>query len=402
MKAPSHNGFGLDKTYILDAMKDWDVPGLSIAIVKDQATVFSQGFGRLHHGKQSRVDRDTLFTIGSCTKAFTTVALAMLVEEGKCSWDDPVVKYVPKLRMYTPELTATLTLKDVVTHQSGVEDGAITGIPARTLSKAISLLRSTKPAYPLRGAFSYNNTLFAALAPVVEKVSGMPWEMFLEERILSPIGMNTSFATTVTMEAAGEGENRALPHHRPGDADHVSRMRVRNLDFLASSAGLQANATDMAAWLKCQLGTAIGSKVSTLVSNQTLKAMHSEQLELMPNGFTLMMHPGSTRHGYGMAWFVRQYGGAKIVQHGGYVDGYTSFALMCPERGFGVVVLTNMHNSLLPFALAYRVSDAYLGVAETDWSGYFLAKRAEHRNKVSPHDEENAREDKRLALASKK
>lgn len=381
-------GFGLTPTYISSAMKDWEVPGLSIAVVKDGQTVYSQGFGILEKGSKARVNRDTLFTIGSCTKAFTTVAIAMLVEEGKLNWDDLLVTHLPDFALLDPTITATLTLKDVVTHQSGVEDGAITNIPAKTYAKAVKHLKGLKAIRPHRGGFSYNNTLFAVLGKVVEKVSAMSWEAFLTSRILTPVGMNGSFATA---SAARKEKNRAAPHHHPRDKKSVKVMDVASLDFLASSAALLSNITDMAAWLKFQLG-AIGN--DTLLSTAQLSAMHSEQLELEPNPFTLMMHPGSTRHGYGMAWFVRDYGGARLVQHGGYVDGYTSFAVMGPSKGFGVVVLTNMHNSLLPFALAYRVIDAYLDVPETDWSNYFLVKRAEHRNKVSPHEKENVAQEK--------
>ncbi|MBS1993401.1 MAG: beta-lactamase family protein [Cyanobacteria bacterium SZAS LIN-3] len=381
--------FGLDDTYITNAMQAWDVPGLSIAIVKDGVTVFSKGYGVLTAGRKARVNRDTLFTIGSCTKAFTTVAVGLLVAEGKCSWDDPVIKFLPDFALADPEVTRALTLKDIVTHSSGVEDGAITNIKARTTRSAIKRLRDIKPIRAHRGGFSYNNTLFAVLGKVVEIVSGQDWEAFVTSRILDPLGMNHTYAT---IKASADLPNRARPHQKLQGKKKSTVMDVKNLDFLASSAGLQSNITDLAAWLKFQIDA--GQSASPMLSQAALDEMHSEQIEVVPNPFTLMMHPGSTRHGFGMAWFVRDYAGARIVQHGGYVDGFTSFAVMGPAQRFGVVVLTNMHNSLLPFALAYRVIDAYLNQPTVDWSGYFLQKRADHRNKVSPHDEENAKQDK--------
>jgi CubicO group peptidase (beta-lactamase class C family) len=396
MTQEQKGGFGLDDVYITKAMQDWDAPGLSIAIVKDGATVFSRGYGVLSSDSKARVNRDTLFTIGSCTKAFTTAAIGILVGEGKCQWDDPVVKFLPDFAMFDPEVTKALTLKDIVTHSSGVEDGAITNIPARTTKTAIKGLAKMKPIRAHRGGFSYNNTLFAVLGKVVETVSGQSWETFLTSRILEPLGMNNSFATGKSARKSKANKaNRALPHHLPKGKTKVKVMEVKDLDFLASSAGLQSNITDMAAWLKFQLGTSSTAAATTpLLSKEALAQMHSEQISIEPNAFTLMTHPGSTNHGFGMAWFVRQYAGARIVQHGGYVDGFTSFAVMGPAQGFGVVVLTNMHNSLLTFALAYRVIDAYLNQPTVDWSDYFLTKRADHRNKVSPHDEENAEQDK--------
>jgi len=382
-------GYGLDDAYITTAMKAWDVPGLAIAIVKDGVTVFSKGYGVLTSGRKAKVNRDTIFTIGSCTKAFTTVAVGLLVAEGRCSWDDQVIKFLPDFALHDPEVTRALTLKDIVTHSSGVEDGAITNIKARTTKTAIKRLRDIKPIRAHRGGFSYNNTLFAVLGQVVEKVSGQSWEDFVTARILNPLGMNDTYAT---IKASADLPNRAKPHKKLPEKKKATVMDVKNLDFLASSAGLQSNITDLAAWLKFHLDAA--QSAEPMLTQAALDEMHSEQIEVVPNPFTLMMHPGSTRHGFGMAWFVRDYAGARIVQHGGYVDGFTSFSVMGPAKGFGVVVLTNMHNSLLPFALAYRVIDAYLDQPTVDWSGYFLQKRADHRNKVSPHDEENAQQDK--------
>ena len=359
MNQERSGGFGLDDVYITKAMQDWDAPGLSIAVIKDGATVFSRGYGVLSGNRKARV-----------------------------------IKFLPDFALFDPEMTKLLTLKDIVTHSSGVEDGAITNIPARSTKTAIKRLRKIKPLRAHRGGFSYNNTLFAALGQIVEKVSGQSWETFLQSRILDPLGMNNSFATGKSARRSKANKaNRALPHHMPKGKQKVKVMEVKDLDFLASSAGLQSNITDMAAWLKFQLG--IGSLQATpLLSKEALDEMHARQIEIEPNAFTLMTHPRSTNHGFGMAWFVRDYAQSRIVQHGGYVDGFTSFAVMCPAKGFGVVVLTNMHNSLLPFALSYRVIDAYLGQPEEDWSGYFLEKRADHRNKVSPHDEENNEQEK--------
>lgn len=378
----TNQDFGLDVTYIKQAMKDWDVPGLSIAVVKDGQVVFADGFGLLKKGDGRPVNRRSIFTIGSCTKAFTTVAMAILAREKKISFDDPVQKYVPEFSLADAAVGRALTIKDVVTHQSGVEDGAITNLPSRTLQEAMRHVAGLQATRPHRGGFSYNNTLLAVLALVVEKVSGMSWEDFLQSRILRPLGMKDSFGS---VKASARRRNRAVPHHMPRNRKRPAIMKVKSLDYLASSAALQSSIDDMANWLKFQLGT-IGREI---LDKSDLDEMHREHLQVEPNAFTLMMHPGSTRHGYGMTWFVRDYGGAHLVQHGGYVDGFTSFCVMGPAQGFGVVVLTNMHNSLLPFALAYRVIDAYLAQPQMDWSAYFLQKRADHRNKVSPHNEEN-------------
>lgn len=375
------SGFGLDDSYINSSMKDWDVPGLSIAVVKDGKTVLSKGYGICSADDKRPVDQNTLFTIGSCTKAFTATAIAILVMEKKLSWDDPVCKFLPDFALLDPQVTAKLTLRDMASHQSGVEDGKVSGIPASSTDEAIKLLASIKATQPFRAEFAYNNTMFAVLGRVVEKVSGMSWEAFLTTRILGPLGMKNSFATS---QAAAAQLNTALPFH--ADNGSAEQMDVKNLDFLASSAGMQSNVEDLTKWLNFQLGRKRGGK-KALLSKALLDEMHSEQLALTPNPFTLMMHPGSNKHCYGLAWFTRDYAGSKIVQHGGYVDGFTSFTAMGPAEGYGVVVLSNMHNSLLPFALAYRVIDAYLGQPTCDWSDYFLQKRAAHRSASTPHED---------------
>jgi CubicO group peptidase (beta-lactamase class C family) len=385
--AKNNHDFGLTEDYITKAMADWEIPGMSIVVVKDGQTVYSKGFGLRKLGSKDLVDEHTLFTIGSCTKAFTATAIAMLAMDGKLSWDDPVRKFLPDFALADEEVAAKLTLRDIASHQSGVEDGAITKIPYDNDKDAIAGLKLLKPVQPWRGGFAYNNTMLAVLGKVVEKASGMSWEAFLQTRILNPLGMNES---RPTMKSAESVDNRATAHQM-GKREKLEVMKVKSLDFLASSAALQANVVDLAEWLKFHLGT-LSAEKQALLSKTLLDEMHSEQLLVEPNPFTLMMHPGSSRHGYGLAWFVRDYGGTRLVQHGGYVDGFTSFAVMGPSHGFGVFVLTNMHNSLAPFALAYRVIDAYLGVEATDWSAYFLAKRAEHRNKVSPHKHEQKEE----------
>ncbi|MBX9724472.1 MAG: beta-lactamase family protein, partial [Candidatus Obscuribacterales bacterium] len=270
------SGFGLDDSYINSSMKDWDVPGLSIAVVKDGKTVLSRGYG-VRSTDNRPVDQNTLFTIGSCTKAFTATAIAILAMEKKLSWDDPVCKFLPDFALLDPQVTAKLTLRDMASHQSGVEDGKVSGIPASSTDEAIQLLASIKATQPFRGEFAYNNTMFAVLGRVVEKVSGMSWETFLTSRILSPLGMNNSFATS---QAAAAELNTALPFH--ADNGFAEQMNVKNLDFLASSAGMQSNVADLTKWLNFQLGIKRGAKTA-LLSRTLLDEMHSEQLALTPN-----------------------------------------------------------------------------------------------------------------------
>lgn len=377
----------ISSQYIQTAMQDWNVPGLSIAVVKDGKDLMTAGFGQSHVDRPSTVNERTLFTIGSCTKAFATTALAILVEEKLLSWEDPLRKFIPGFSLPSDTEGSDLTLAEIVSHQSGVEDGAISDLPCRTLEEALAHLSQIKPQGKRGIGMTYNNTLFAALAVVIEKTTGLPWSDFMHERIFLPLGMGDSFSMDKDSHKVEEHRrNLTSPHQKIWQTQQTVVMKVKSLDYLAASAAVQTCAADMAKWLNFQLGFQ-----PNILNAQALKQMHRLKYHVEANQFTLMMHPGSSVHGYGKAWYVRDYRGKTLVQHGGYVDGFTAFNLLCPETNLGVAVLTNMHNSLLPFALAYRVVDTDFGQPEFDWSGHFLHKRAEHRRMVSPHAEENAR-----------
>jgi CubicO group peptidase (beta-lactamase class C family) len=376
-----NRGFGLTEDYITKVMVDWGVPGLSIAIVKAGNTMYSKGFGICHFGSNQAVDEHTLFRIGSCTKAFTTTTIALLVADGKLSWNDPVRKFLPDFAMADEEVAAQLTLRDMASHQSGVDDDFATK-SYNTPEDAIKSLMLLKPVNPWRKGFSYNNALYLLLGKVVEKVSGVSWETFLQTRIFNPLAMKKSRPTQKAAEAEA---NRASAHDHSKPSHQMQVIPGKNEDFIAPVSALQSNVVDLAVWLKFHLGTLEASKQSIL-SQLLLDEMHSEEYRITSD--SSMLHPGSTWYGQGLGWFIRDYMNSKLVQHGGFAPGFTSFVAINQAQGFGVVVLTNMNKSLAPFVLAYGVIDAYLGVEPTDWNAYFLAKRAEHRSKVALQKQE--------------
>ncbi|MBI5174569.1 MAG: beta-lactamase family protein, partial [Candidatus Melainabacteria bacterium] len=202
----------ISSEYIQTAMQDWNVPGLSIAVVKDGKILLTAGFGQCNVDRPAPVNERSLFTIGSCTKAFATTALAILVEEKLLSWEDPLRKFIPGFSLPSDSEGSALTLAEIVSHQSGVEDGAISDLPCATLDEALAHLRQIKAQGKRGVGMTYNNTLFASLALVIEKTTGMPWSDFMHERIFQPLAMNDSFSMEADRYKGNEHKcNQAFP-----------------------------------------------------------------------------------------------------------------------------------------------------------------------------------------------
>ena len=196
--------------YVANAIKDWKTTGLAVAVVKDGKVVFSKGYGVREHGKSAPVDDQTLFAIASTTKAMTAVAIGMLVDEGKLSWDDPVTDHLPSFRLHDPYVTREVTVRDLLTHRAGLGNADylwyVADLPADSMMDKLRLIR---PEYSLRSSFIYQNVMYIAAGEVVRAVSGMPWDEFVRTRIFQPIGMVSTYPRAALGPA---GSNAATPH----------------------------------------------------------------------------------------------------------------------------------------------------------------------------------------------
>jgi len=206
-------------TYAQKVMADWKQPGMAIAIVKDDKVVFAKGYGTRELGKVAPVDADTVFAIASNSKAFTTAALAMLVDEKKIAWNDKVSKYLPDFQLYDPFVTSELTIRDLVTHRVGLDtfSGDLLWYETSfTTDEILQRVRYLKPVSSFRTQFGYQNLMFIAAGKVIEKVSGKPWCSFITERILTPLGMSRTTCSIKTLP-----DNSAFPHNESGGALRV-------------------------------------------------------------------------------------------------------------------------------------------------------------------------------------
>ncbi len=368
----------------------WPAPGFAIGIVKDDKVVFTKGYGVRELGKLPAVDENTLFAIASNTKAFTAAALAMLVDEGKIKWDDPVTKYLPSFQLYDPYVTRELTVRDLLSHRSGLATfaGDLLWYESNyTRDEILHRARFLKPSSSFRSRFGYQNILFMAAGEVVAKVSGMSWDAFMKERFFTPLGMKRTLTAHADLLKA---DNVSTPHNAFEGNTRV--IRYGNVDNIGAAGAIKSSVAEMAQWLRLQLGRGAydGKKFFSTGQSREMWTPHtvlggiSEQSE----------KSNPTRHFslYGLGWILSDYQGRLFVSHGGGLDGMVSQLALIPEEKLGIVVLTNSETSLSTI-LVNKVVDTFLGVAPRDWNSEFLArsKQSEDAAKAAAKKIEDSR-----------
>jgi CubicO group peptidase (beta-lactamase class C family) len=355
--------------YVEKAMKEWEVPGLAIAVVKDDKIVYAKGYGLRELGGTAAVNEHTLFAIGSSSKAFTAATVAMLVDDGKVKWDDPVTKYLPSFQLFDPYSTRELTVRDLLTHRSGLERGDLLWYASPyDRNEVLRRVRFLKPSWSVRSRFGYQNIMFLAAGQIRPAVTGKEWDDIVRERIFVPLGMNES--STSIRKFAGV-DNVATPHSKIDDK--LQKIAWRNIDNIGPAGSINSNVIDMAQWLRMNLGGGMYENKKVL-SAAVVNEMQTPQTVIRIEGNNERLYPEAHFRNYGLGWFLSDYRGRKLVEHGGAIDGMRSEVAMLPAEKLGVVILTNRHGSVLPHVLAYRVFDDYLGVAKRDWSAEILKK----------------------------
>lgn len=374
--------------YVTNAIKEWQVPGIAIAIIKDDRIVLAKGFGVRELGKPTPVDERTLFAIGSSSKAFTAAAIAMLVDEGKLKWDDPATKHLPGFQLFDPYTTRELTVGDLLTHRSGLTRGDLLWYAsAYDRDEVVRRVRYLKPSWSLRSRFGYQNIMFLAAGQILPSVGGKNWDDFIRERIFMPLGMSSS---STSIKAFANSNNVATPHSRI--EDKIQTVPWRNIDNIAPAGSINSNVVDMAQWVRLHLGGGTYEN-KRLLSSGAIKEMHMPQTIIRLEGQNERLYPEAHFLSYGMGWFLSDYRGRKVVEHGGAIDGMRALVAMMPEEKLGMVILTNLHGTVLPQALMYRIFDSYLGAPQRDWSAEMLKtiKALEEQSKAAEKKLESER-----------
>jgi CubicO group peptidase (beta-lactamase class C family) len=348
-------------------MKDWGVPGVAIAVVKDDRVVLAKGYGVRELGKPEPVDERTLFAIGSSSKAFTAAAIAMLVDEKKLKWDDPATQYLPGFQLYDPYVTRELSVRDLLTHRVGLERGDQLWY-ATTFDRddILRRIRYLKPSSSVRSKFGYQNIMYLAAGQLVRSVSGQEWDDFVRQRIFVPLGMKD---TGTSIRTLSQSSDVAAPHSK--FEGKIVPIPYRNIDNIAPAGSINSNVVDMAQWVRLHLGDGKFDG-KQLISAAAAKEMAMPQTLIRLEGQMAALYPEAHFLSYGLGWFLSDYRGRKLVEHGGSIDGMRALVAMIPEEKLGVVVLTNLSGTILSIPLTYRIFDAYLGASPRDWSAEML------------------------------
>ena len=352
-------------TYAQRALETFDVPGAAIAVVKDGAVVFSKGYGVRTLGSPAPVDPETLFAIASCSKAFTTAALAILVDEGKISWDDRVIDHLPQFRLYDPWVTREITIRDLVTHRSGFRSGGGDLLWLRSTysrDELIERLRFLKPVRGFRSRYAYSNVMVIVAGQIIPAVTGKSWDAFVAERIFAPLNMSHA-NSSITQRTPDV--NWATPHVFMDS--EVQPIEIENVDTLGPAGAINASVSELSKWLLVQLGRGkLGE--TRIFSERQSKEMWSPQTAIgIGNPLRPLRALKPTWYAYGLGWRLKDYKGQKMVYHGGGLAGMTSFTTLIPEESLGIVILTNQETSFQS-SLTYWILDAYLDDAPpTDW-----------------------------------
>src|SRR5277367_5075631 len=360
--------------YVARDMKTFDVPGIAIAIVKDGKVVLAKGYGVRKLGDATPVDENTLFGIGSNTKAFTSAALASLVDAGKISWDDKVYERLKGFEMYDPYVSHEMTIRDLLTHRSGMGlgEGDLLFWPHTTYTRddIIYRLRFMKPASSFRSHYAYDNLMYIAAGQIIPAVTGKPWEAYIREKILLPLGMTT---TNLSVTAFKPGDNCASPHSKvDGKLQTVPFM---DLDNAGPAGAINSSVAEMAKWITLQLnhGKFPGSEERLFSETQSREMWTAQTLTPIGGDDSPLAALRPKFSAYALGWGVRDYHGRKLVGHSGGVSGFVTRVMLVPEENLGILVFTNAESGAAFESILFHILDAYFGLPPSEWTTAFKA-----------------------------
>ncbi|MFC2098197.1 serine hydrolase [Bacteroidota bacterium] len=356
--------------YIEEARQQWRIPGLSIAIVSHDSVVFARGYGVLEYGKPEKVDEHTIFSIASITKGFTSSALALLDDEGKIDWDDPVRKFLPDFTLYDPYVSEEIRIRDLLCHRSGLKtfSGDLIWFETDYSRKEVLYrARYLKPAYGFRYHYGYSNIGFLAAGEIIPAAIGKSWDDFVSEKILHPLGMDRTF---LNLDGLKDAPNVAMPHHVDLINDETIVLPHMQWANVAPAGGLNSSAIDLSKWIRFHLKLGVWNE-EQLISSENLwetQKMHTVQ---SPDLGSSRVWPSMHFAGYGLGWDLYVYHGWKVIGHEGGSDGMLSRLVILPGQDFGFVILTNSL-SAFTVGLEYYILDQYHAGVSYDWSDIYF------------------------------
>ena len=351
-----------------DTMSTWKVPGLAIAVVQNDRVIYMNAFGTKEIGKSDPVTPDTLFEIASTSKAFTATSIAMLVDQKKADWDDPVHKYVEYFHLEDPCADSMVTVRDIASHRTGVSshDG-LWDFTDWTREQVIRSVASVKPSRSFRSAYLYSNIQFALAGEVVAGASKMSWEDFVRTQIFEPLGMThtrTSFADWNTSA-------HATGHQWSSETQRISIQPFNDYTRIAPAGAIKSCVRDMAQWLRFQLADGVidGKR---LISAAALDETHTPQTVIRMQGISQDANPDTNLMAYGLGWVISDYRGQLLISHAGALNGFRTQVALLPKQNAGVVIMENVGRGYAIIALRNEIMDQLLGGPTRDWNRIFL------------------------------
>ena len=349
--------------YVEKAMKDWNVQGFAVAIVKNGKIVFAKGYGLRDVKNNLPVTPQTLFAIGSCTKAFTSASVCLLVDDGKIDFDKPVIEYLPTFRLFDDYVTMHITPRDLLCHRSGLPRHDLVWYGADDLSRKdlFDRLKYLEPSKGFREVWQYQNGMFMTAGYLVEQISGQSWESFVQKKILDPLEMKSTNFSIYDMQKASD---YSKPYAE--NKDVLKEVPFRNIDAMGPAGSINSNVMDMSNWVMMQLSEG-KFKDNQIVSSGTLHQTHMPQM-VIPGELNDEVFYSS----YGMGWMITSYRGHLRIEHGGNIDGFSASVCLLPRDSAGIVVLTNMDGTTLPSVVRNYTIDKILDLSEIDWNARLL------------------------------
>lgn len=363
--------------YVANGVRDWKVPGLAVALVRNDSLLFAKGYGVIEQGKPARVNEHTRFAIGSTTKAMTVMALAMLADEGKLSFDDRVIDHLPDFRLHDPWVTREVTIRDLLTHRTGLPGTDLLWVfDSYPTQEIFRRMRYVQPESSFRSHWEYQNVMYALAGAIVEEASGMSWADFLRKRIFEPLGMTETIP--LVSELPGK-PNVAVPHAEIDDSVRV--VSIRTTDPIAPAGSVWSSVHDMSIWMRFMLDSGrVGNK--RLVKPETFREIVAPEMRAPMNEYPALQLSRPHFFSYALGWFVQDYQGETVWMHTGSIDGMIAIIGLLPAQRAGVYVLANLDHAELRHALMYRAFDMFEGNPPRDWSAELQTLFADMRSKA--------------------
>ncbi|WP_316804359.1 serine hydrolase [Pedobacter nototheniae] len=367
-------------------LKDQQMAGFAVAIVKGDQVIYSKGFGYRDLENKKPVTPNTLFAIGSSTKAFTSSLIGLLQKERKLSFDGNAVSYLPQLRFYNDNMNNQITVRDLMCHRTGLSRYDLSWFVFNTSNRdsIIQRVRYMEPTAGVREKWQYNNFMFLAQGMIVEKMSGKTWEQNIKEKFFDPLEMNRSNTNVFEMEKDADA---SLPY-TVNDQGAIEKTDYYNIDGMGPAGSINSSVNDMAHWLKVWINDGKYNGKEILPVSYIVEAASSQ---MVINGGL----PGEDKDiflsNYGFGWMINSYRGHYMVEHGGNINGFSASVSFFPTDKLGIVILTNQNTSKVPEVLYSSIADRMLGLKNTDWNGRLNKSKAlvKERKKVADKKEES-------------